>query len=280
MVILLLISIIAVVVMNCLSNYVGKKYICEAKDTYLFNRIQYFVPFVIFLCISLTQKISWFAVVFGFIFGIFTVLSGVSKLVALSIGPMYITNLIITSSMIIPTVSGVFFGEKLSYLKIIFILFLVFFLFITTFKKENNKSFSTKWLIFSIVAFLFCGAIGVLQKIFRSTEFGDQTSPFLASAFLVSFLYSFFKARGKHKKNNKNFVVTAIICGVCVYLCNHINLYLSGIIESQLFFPLVNGIPLVLCSILAFTVFKEKFKPIQMIGLIGGIACLILICLV
>ena len=280
MVVLLSISIIAVVVMNCLSNYVGKKYILDKKDSYVFNVIQYLVPFIIFLCISLTQKVSLFSVVFGILFGFVTVLSGTSKLIALSIGPMYITNLIYTSSMIIPTVSGVFFGEKLSMLKIVFIVLLICFLFITTFKRGKDKNFNVKWLFFSFAGFLFCGTIGVLQKVFRATEYGDQTSPFLASAFFVSFLYSLIMSRGKSEKRNKNFFVTAIICGVCVYLCNHINLYLSGIVESQLFFPLVNGIPLVLCSILAFTVFKEKFRPVQLIGLIGGIMCLVLICFV
>lgn len=277
---LLAISIITTALSNCLQNYIGKNCINDREDSYIFNAIQYFVPFVIFFFISLMGKVSWFAVLFGALFGVVTVLAGVSKFFAYSVGPMYITNLICTSSMIIPTLSGVFFGEKLSALKIFFILVLIFFLFITTFKKGEKKGFNFKWLIFCIVAFILGGMIGVMQKVFRSTEYGDQSGPFLASTFLIAFLYSLFMTKGKKGKKGKSFVVTAIICGVCIFLGNLINLYLSGVMPTQLFFPLANGLPLITCSIVAFTLFKEKFYFIQLIGLIGGIASLILICLV
>jgi drug/metabolite transporter (DMT)-like permease len=226
-----------------------------------------------------------FAIIFGFVFGVVTVLTGVSKMLALKIGPMYITILIATSSMIIPTVAGTFFpgADKLSFYKLIAILLLIFFIFITTFKK-SDKSFSMKWLFLCVFMFIFGGLIGVLQKIFRITQYGDQTSAFLAAAFFASFAYSLVMMKVKAKGNkvyvSKRLYVFGVLCGICAYLSNHINLYLSGILSSQLFFPLVNGIPLIACSIIAFTFFKEKFSKLQLLGLVGGIASLIAICLV
>ncbi|MBR6766310.1 MAG: hypothetical protein IKM06_07490 [Clostridia bacterium] len=284
-VLLLVISIMAVVGSSTIYNKVGKSYIREDSDTYVFNVFQHLASFLIFFFIAITQKASLTAILFGFVFGIVTVLSGVSKLLALRIGPMYITTLIGTSSMIIPTVVGTFFpgAEPLSIYKLIAIIALIFCIFITTFKKSDG-SFSVKWLIYCLLSFVLGGMIGVLQKLFRETPYGDQQSVFLAAAFFASFAYSAIMLKKKTGKNkitvSTNFITVSVICGICAYLCNHINLYLSGIMSSQIFFPIVNGVPLIACSVIAFTVFKEKFSIAQLLGLIGGIISLVLICLV
>ena len=187
-IILLIISIIGTVLFNCLSGYAGKSLIKVKSDTHSFNAIQYFVSFLIFLCITLTQEISWTAMLLGVGFGIITVLGNVTKLYTLTLGPIYITNLVVASSMIVPTISGVFFNEKLSLIKILFIVLLIFFIFITTLKKDNGEKFNMKWLVLLIVMFALIGSIGVMQKIFRNLPCGNQTASFLTSAFFVSFV--------------------------------------------------------------------------------------------
>ena len=64
------------------------------------------------------------------------------------------------------------------------------------------------------------------------------------------------------------------------FIMNYINLKLSGVLPSQLFFPLINGSSIVLSSIMSVIIFKEKLSKRQTIGLIGGIVSLIAICLV
>jgi multidrug transporter EmrE-like cation transporter len=61
---------------------------------------------------------------------------------------------------------------------------------------------------------------------------------------------------------------------------NFINLKLSGMLPSQLFFPLINGSAIVLSSLVSVLLFKEKLTRRQTIGLVGGIASLIAICLI
>ena len=61
---------------------------------------------------------------------------------------------------------------------------------------------------------------------------------------------------------------------------NYLNLKLSGLIPSQLFFPLINGSTIVLSALLSVAVFKERLNKKQIIGLCGGILSLIAICLV
>lgn len=61
---------------------------------------------------------------------------------------------------------------------------------------------------------------------------------------------------------------------------NYINLKLSGVLPSQLFFPLVNGSTIILSSVMSVVVFKEHLSKKQAVGLIGGITSLVAICIV
>ena len=61
---------------------------------------------------------------------------------------------------------------------------------------------------------------------------------------------------------------------------NYINLKLSGLLPSQLFFPLVNGSAIVLSSLSSVFIFKERITKKQVVGLVGGLLSLIAICLV
>ena len=61
---------------------------------------------------------------------------------------------------------------------------------------------------------------------------------------------------------------------------NVINLKLSGIIPSQLFFPLINGSVIILTSFASLILFKEKLSNKQLVGLFGGIVSLICLAVV
>lgn len=279
--ILLTISIACSVVFAVCAGIAGKSLIKEKEDTHSYNTIQYLISFIIFLTISLTQKVSLISILFGAGFGFVTVFGSITKIRTLTMGPMYITNLVVAASMIIPTVFGTVYGDELGGLKILFIILLVLFLFITTFKKTEGEKANVTWVIMLVLTFVLIGSIGVLQRFFREQTFGNQTAPFLASAFLVAFIYSTVMSREKCIKNasNKKFLTVAALSGICVYVTNHVNLYLSGVLPSPLFIPLVNGVPLVLTSIVAITFFKEKITWLQAIGLIGSTASLVCICL-
>lgn len=66
-----------------------------------------------------------------------------------------------------------------------------------------------------------------------------------------------------------------LICGICAGLNNSINLYLSGVVDSVVFFLIVNGVPLMASLITSFLIFKEKLSVKQIIGLICGIIAIV-----
>ena len=66
--------------------------------------------------------------------------------------------------------------------------------------------------------------------------------------------------------------------GISGALCNQWNLYLSGVMDSAVFFPLFNGGGLVLTTLIAVVLFKEKLSKLQWLGVAFGIASVIFLC--
>ena len=276
-----IISITSIVLQNCIFNNVCKKDLQTGAHVYRFNTLSYAICILLFGIIAINRGFSLFTIFLGVLFGVVTALSNYYKMQSLTCGPMHITLLITTSSMIIPTMSGVFFGESFSVYKLIFVFVLIFFIYLSL-EKKNSTEINKKWLIFCALAFVLQGSIGVLQKIHQSSEHKDEIGGFLFVAFICSIVYSHFRAKKGFKALNFNrkLFIFAPICGLCTFLMNFLNLRLSGLLPSQIFFPVVNGSAIILSSVMSVIIFKEKLTKRQIMGLCGGILSLISICLV
>lgn len=106
------ISISSMVLQNCLFNNICKKELTTNDHIYRFNMIMYAVCIALFGIAVLGGQVSAFTIALGLMFGVVTALSNFYKMRALTSGPMHITLLVTTSSMIIPTMSGVFLGKS------------------------------------------------------------------------------------------------------------------------------------------------------------------------
>ena len=274
-------SISSIVLQNCLFNNACKTKLKTAKHINSFNMIVYSVCVLIFGLLLLKEKLSVFTILLGLIFGVVTMLSNFYKMIALSNGPMHITLLITTSSMIIPTMSGIFFGEVFSVAKLCMVFLLIVFIYLS-FQKSSETKINKKWIFYSALAFVFQGTVGVLQKIHQSSIHKTEVSGFLFVAFICAIVFCFIRNRGFNRENKlgKKTVFIGLICGGCTFGMNYINLKLSGSLPSQLFFPLVNGSAIVISSLMSVILFKERLSKRQTIGLVGGIVSLIAICLV
>lgn len=154
--------------------------------------------------------------------------------------------------------------------------------------KEKQKSVPLKWYIFCFLTFVTTGSIGVMQRWHQSTEYKNELDEFLVIAFICSTITSVIgyfisknKAEKEYKINSKGIamiIIFGIISAFCVAANNKLNLYLSGIMDTAVFFPVVNGGGLVLTSVAAFVIFREKLTLQKWIGLIIGILSVVLIC--
>ena len=73
-------------------------------------------------------------------------------------------------------------------------------------------------------------------------------------------------------------IALMIVCGICAAANNKMNLYLSGVMSSAVFFPIVNGGGMILSAITSLFLFKEKFTAEKWIGISLGIVAVVLIC--
>lgn len=279
---LVAISMLSMVLQNSLFNTEGKRTLKTREDRFFFNAAMYTVCILLFAALAIiVGKFSWFTLVIGLVFGFVTSLSNFSKLTALSKGPMHITVLITSSSMIISALSGaLFFNESFSVGKAIATVMLLCFIYISL-GRSGNTEIKKGWGIICIVTFLLQGIIGILQKVHQTSQYKDEIFLFLASAFMFSFAFSAILSGGIKKERvfGKRQYIFAVVCGLCTFLMNFLNLKLSGILPSQIFFPLVNGGAIVITSIVSVFFFKEKLTKTQLVGLVGGFCSLILICL-
>ncbi len=68
-----------------------------------------------------------------------------------------------------------------------------------------------------------------------------------------------------------------LACGAagCVY--NRTNIYLSGAMPNAVFFPLFNGGNILLSTLLGCLLFREKLTLRQIVGMLGGVAAIVLV---
>lgn len=290
--ILLACSLFAVVLGTVIKKYYMRESVKGLTPVFLYNAITGLVSAIIIFFWGGIDKVSLFTLLLGIVFGLITTLQTITLLKAMEIGPMSYTTLINSFSTLIPTLSGaLFFNEKIELVHIFGIILMIISFILSVDKSKNNDSASIKWLIYSIIAFICTGGIGVMQKIHQSSEFKGELNAFLVLAFVVSFVFAiiltllFSKKENnpilqKNKSGKVNYIIllVIVIAGACVAVNNKLNLYLSGVMDSAVFFPIVSGGGLVLTTISALIVFKEKLTKKQWAGIIIGIVSVILLC--
>ena len=290
--ILLACSLFAVVLGTVIKKYYMRESVKGLTPVFLYNAITGLVSAIIIFFWGGIGKVSLFTLLLGIVFGLITTLQTITLLKAMEIGPMSYTTLINSFSTLIPTLSGaLFFNEKIELVHIFGIILMIISFILSVDKSKNNDSASIKWLIYSIIAFICTGSIGVMQKIHQSSEFKGELNAFLVLAFVVSFVFAiiltllFSKKENnpilqKNKNGKVNYIIllVIVIAGACVAVNNKLNLYLSGVMDSAVFFPIVSGGGLVLTTISALIVFKEKLTKKQWAGIVIGILSVILLC--
>lgn len=286
----LIISLFANLSGGIIKKNINDKYANNIFSYQFYNCIVSLISAITLLFLSENLSVSSFTVALALLFGIITLLQQITNMKALESGPFSYTTVIISLSTLIPTLSGYFFwNEKIATVQIIGIVLLLICFVLSVNNKSDNKSANIRWLLFSFSAFVCTGIIGIMQKIHQSSCHKDELDSFLIIAFMFSFIcsgiYSILifkktKANISKKKSVLNIspVIQMIISGVFVALNNKLNLYLSGVLDSAVFFPVVNGGGLVLTSVAAAVIFREKLTTKQWTGLFIGIVAVLLIC--
>jgi len=281
-----------------LCGNISKKYYTNRKSiglsgNFVFNAVACLVSTVILQCWGGFGISSPFTIALGVAFGAVTSLQGISVLSALQIGPMSYTSVIISFSTLVSALSGVvFFGEALGWAQIVGMVLMLISFVLAVKSDSNEKKANLKWIFMCLIAFFATGSIGVMQKVHQSSQHRGELNAFLIVAFASSAVFCTILALLLKRRDNKSaeegnapkstqlwmMVAVMLINGACIAINNKFNLYLSGVMDSAVFFPIVNGGGLVLTTLAAVIIFKEKLLVKQWIGVVVGIASVIFLC--
>lgn len=246
-------------------------------------------------CSGFNLPCSNYTLISAIIFGIITALGCVFSLVATGIGPLSYTTVIISSSTVITALSGcIFWREQIKITQIIGIALMIVCLVCSIKKDDNKTKTSLKWLFMCLIAMLFTGGVGIMQKIHQSSEHASELYAFLVIAFEISTVASLITLAFSIKKDKRRVFVNnagsapkiclttaivGVVSGICVAACNAINLFLSGKMPSAVLFPILNGGSLVIVVFASMILFREKLSVKQWIGIILGAIAVLLLCL-
>ena len=289
----LTVSMTATLLIGVLRKYLVDRYENGERARHLLNAVTSLVAAIGLLFVGGIPHASLFTVLLALGFGLVTALQQIFTMQALEHGPYSYTTVICSLSTMIPALSGaLFFEEKLGWSHIVGMLLMVgCFVLSVNFSGEGKKA-SLLWLIYCAVAFLATGLIGVMQKWHQSTDYKDELDAFLIIAFAFSCLYSVAayatsllkSGKGQQKSTAAPSLVhivpmlLMVLIGACTATNNKLNLFLSGVMESAVFFLLVNGGNLILTALAAFILFRERPTAKQWVGLFIGTLAVIFLC--
>ena len=289
---MLILSLAVAVLSQSCTKYFTKTFAVSPAGRFVYNGGANLISALVLLCWGGFGAPSTFTVLLGVAFGVVTALQGISVLAALQCGPMSYTMVITSFSLLVAALSGVaFFDERLSWAQIIGIVFMLGSFVLAVGVDKQGKKANFKWLVLCMAAFALTGGIGVMQKVHQSSPHRDELNAFLVVAFFAgTLLCALFVALLKARETKTSSQLRAapgrlwvvpglmLISGGCVAINNKFNLYLSGVMDSAVFFPVFNGGLLVATTLAALVIFKERLTKRQWLGVVLGITSVVFLC--
>lgn len=254
------------------------------KGEYTYSALRILFALLFFIATTKNISISTEILPYSAAFSIVYTIATITSVLALKMGSLAITSLIMSYSLIIPTVYGLIFNnEELSLLKGIGISFLIVSLFLIRAEadKTENSKFSVKWLINVTVAFFTNGLCSVVQDAQQKRFSGSQNGNFMIIALffglVVLIIFALIFERSVIFEAIKKGTVLAAAGGICNGATNLFVMVILATVATSVFFPVLSACQLILTFIISVIFFKEKFIPRQIIGLCCGLVSLVLL---
>lgn len=283
---LLSVSIAFAVINNLLFHGFKNRGLRGMGDILFFNAIMSVLWIVILSVLNRGAHISAQAFLWGIAYGIVMAAFLLCKMQAMATGSVSITSFIGCSSLIISTLFGViFFKENVTVLQIVGVVLLIFSLFLTLTGSGSKEKGGKKreWFIWCGLFILCSGATGIIFKLHQASPVREEINQMLLAAaitsavlFGLSSLLVQWKSDRTLPRIGREAIFFVIACAIVSCGYNRLNISLSGMLPSIIFFPSFNGSVIILASALAAILFKERISRKQLYGMLTGIAALLL----
>ena len=281
----LVLSVIGSASSSVIGTYFNKKNALRKGTSPFYNLVQQITCLVCWLIIFLIDFEFNVAVLpYSILFAISFALANWGIIQSLKHGPTSLTSLMISLSLMIPTVWGFFFWDARLTIEVVIGLALVVgsicFCLLTGQKEE--KKISLKWVVYIVIACVSNGGCTIIQRTQQTAfdgKYGGMLMFFalLASVlfFVVSFLLSDRSDVKVMLKDSWFFPVAQGFCNVVLNLS--VMLLATTSLSSSIVFPVIGVGGLIVVMIFSIFAFKEKLKTTQWFGVILGVVATVLL---
>lgn len=206
-------------------------------------------------------------------------------ILAIKVGPLSLTSLLTSFSLLIPTFYGIVaLNEQTSMLLYLGLALLLGALVLINFeKKGEEKKITLRWVIYILLGFVGNGMCTTVQKIQQINQAGLYKSEFMIVALGISILavsaIAIFTERKQIVPAIKKGAVCFISCGLANGIVNFLVIYLSapGRMAASVMFPVISGGGIVLTFLISLFIYKEKLSKWQLIGSGLGLISVVLL---
>ena len=202
---------------------------------------------------------------------------------AIKHGPLSLTSLLISCSVVVPLIYGVTaLGEPLTVALLSgIILLFASITFVSEPWKKENAVITPKWVFYITLTFLSNGICVTIQKLFQMKDGGAHTNEFMvvSLAFVCVFviLFALFSER-KTLKNilRKRRVIWPVLCGAGNGVANQLTMILAVPLPASFLYPVQSAGGIILTAAVSMLFYKEKMSVCQKIGFVLGVVAIVM----
>jgi drug/metabolite transporter (DMT)-like permease len=274
------------VIMLFLQNVIMKQYnknVGGFRSLLRFNIIWALSVLVFFIVIAKGRYVFHLqTLLFSVVFALAYAAVILFQVLAIRNGPLSLSVLIISYSLVIPAIAGVvYLGEPMKIGGILGIGMLILSLLFTNFSK-SKEPLKLRWFVYAFLALLGNGACTTVLK-FQQDAFPQQfRNEFMINAMGIVILLGLtviwlFPKEKQHTIRTD--VHYAIAAGLCNAVCNLLVLLLATRMPASLMFPIVSAGGIVLTFVVSVGVYRERLSNTQTFGFVLGILSVVMLSL-
>jgi len=258
----------------------GKMYAKKGGNSAVFNINKAMAGILIFLLFGIFGGLTLHVptLLYGIAYGVFLCISMQTGFMALAMGPMALTSIIASFSLIIPFLFGItVLKEALTFTGGIGMFFLLASILLLNLKKESGVSL--KWFLLAFATLLVNGISSLIQKYHQIYFPGEYRTEFMLSAMATVLLILLALGYAKRYSPRPAFSFSGLgaASGILNGLANYLTLYLAATEKASVLFPVVSVANVIAVWLYGRFLFKEHLKPVQIAGLLCGITAILLL---
>ena len=282
---MVLIVYISIILASVTQSATTKFFNKNSSNSAVFNAVKSCTALVLFALIAafgFTFHLP--TVLFGFSYGACLCISMYAGYQALCRGPMALTSMLASFSVVIPLIWGITVGnETLKSLQYPALILLFLAIILTNADKikakKTTQTNNCLWLLFVGITFACNGICSILQKQHQTLYPEAYSREFMLFAMLlcsVVFSISAFRKISVKELRGIKGKRYGVLSGLANGIANFLTLVLAGMENASVLFPIISAGTILASLVCGRLLFKEKLKTNHYAALAAGIVAVIL----